>query len=250
MILVVAKHESASLLRSGQTWIMTALLAALFGFLFLKQLEAFIDVQAQLAAQDHPTGLSGFMSVRYLEPLALAFTLVAPLFAMRSFSEEFRQQTYALWQSSPVSTSALVIGKFLGVLIVLAGLVLLAVLMLVLMRWFVRIDPALLLTSFIGLFLCTAACTACGLYFSSLTQHSLVAIIASLALLLILWMLGGANANTAALQGLANLSIANHLRGFFQGYIQSRDLAYFVLMTVLFLGLTIIRLDTLRQSGR
>ena len=250
MIAVVARHESASLLRSGQTWVMAALLAGLFGFLFLKHLEVFIDVQAQLATQDHPTGLSGFMSVRYLEPLALAFTLVAPLFAMRSFSEEFRQQTYALWQSSPVSTSSLVVGKFLGVFVVLAGLVLLAVFMLLFMRFFVSIDLSLLLTACLGLLLCTAACTACGLYFSSLTQHSLVAIIASLALLLILWMLGSTNTDTFALQGLANLSIANHLRGFFQGYIQTRDLAYFVLMTVLFIGLTIIRLDALRQSGQ
>lgn len=250
MIGVVARHESAILLRSGQTWFMAALLTGLFGFLFLKQLEVFIDVQAQLATQDHPTGLSGFMSVRYLEPLALAFTLVAPLFAMRSFSEEFRHQTYALWQSSPVSASSLVVGKFLGVFAVLSGLVLLAVFMLLFMRLFVSVDLLLLLTSCLGLLLCTAACAACGLYFSSLTQHSLVAIIASLALLLILWMLGSANADTFALQGLANLSIANHLRGFFQGYVQTRDLAYFILMTILFLGLTIIRLDALRQSGR
>ena len=250
MIAVVAKHESASLLRSGQTWIMAALLTGLFGFLFLKQLEVFIDIQGQLATQDHPIGLSGYMSVRYLEPLALAFTLVAPLFAMRSFSEEFRQQTYALWQSSPVSSTSLVIGKFLGVFVVLAGLVLLAVLMLLFMRLFVSIDLSLLLTSGLGLLLCTAACTACGLYFSSLTQHSLVAIVASLALLLILWMLGSADAGTFALQGLHNLSIANHLHGFFQGYIQTRDLAYFALVTGLFLGLTIIRLDSLRQSGR
>lgn len=250
MIAVVAKHESASLLRSGQTWVMAALLAALFGFLFLKQLEAFIDIQAQLATQDHPIGLSGFMSVRYLEPLALAFTLVAPMFAMRSFSEEFRQQTFALWQSSPVSTTSLVVGKFLGVFSVLTGLVLMAVLMLLIMRYFISIDLLLLLTSCLGLLLCTAACTACGLYFSSLTKHSLVAIIASLALLLILWMIGSANTNTFALQGLGKLSIANHLHGFFQGYVQSADLAYFVLMTALFLGLTIIRLDALRQNGR
>lgn len=250
MITVVARHESTSLLRSGQTWTMAALLAGLFGFLFLRQLEVFIDVQAQLATQDHPTGLSGFMSVRYLEPLSLAFTLVAPLFAMRSFSDEFRQQTYALWQSSPVSTTSLVVGKFLGVLSVLTGLVLLSVMMLLLMRVFVALDLTLLLTAFLGLLLCAAACTACGLYFSSLTKHSLIAIVSSLALLLILWIIGSASSSTFALQGLSALSLATHLHGFFQGYIRTADLAYFILMIVLFLGLTIIRLDALRQHGR
>lgn len=249
MIGTIARHESTRLLRSGQTWIMSALLAALFGFLFLKQLESFLDLQAQLAAQDHPVGLTGFMSVRYLEPLALAFTLVAPLFAMRSFSDEFRHNTYALWQSSPVSTTALVIGKFSGVLVVLALLVWLAVGLLISMRWYVTVDPALIVSAALGLLLCTSACAACGLFFSSLTRQSIVAIVASLALLLFSWVLGSADFSTAPLQSLASLSIANHLRGFFQGYIHTGDVAFFVLMTLLFLGLSVIRLDSLRQTG-
>ena len=85
---------------------------------------------------------------------------------------------------------------------------------------------------------------------SSLTRHSLVAIVASLALLFMSWMLGSATTGTLPLQGLRDLSIATHLRGFFQGYLQTRDILFFVLMIILFLGLTIIRLDALRQPGR
>ena len=87
------------------------------------------------------------------------------------------------------------------------------------------------------------------MYFSSLTRHALIAIVSSLALLLISWMLGSATAGTVPLEGLCTLSIATHLHGFFQGYVQTRDVAFFVLMTALFLGLTIVRLDSLRQSG-
>lgn len=250
MIGIIARHEGGSLLRSMQVWIITALLAGLFGFQFLKQLEGFLAIQAQLALQDHPVGLTGYMSVRYLEPLALAFTVVAPLFAMRSFSDEFRHQTYALWQSSPVSAVSLALGKFCGVYVVLLGIVLLALGMLALMHWLTPLDWPLLLSAGLGLALCTAACTACGLYFSSLTRHSLIAIVASLALLFISWMLGSAGGGTLPLQGLTDLSIASHLRGFFQGYIQTADVAFFLLMTALFLGLTIIRLDSLRQKGR
>lgn len=249
MIATIARHESTRLLRSGQTWIMAALLAALFGFMFLKQLEAFIDVQVQLAAQDHPVGLTGFLSVRYLEPLALAFTLVAPLFAMRTFSDEFRHNTYALWQSSPVSATALVIGKFAGVLLIMSLLVLLAVSLLICMQLFVRVDFPLIGSATLGLLLCTSACTACGVFFSSLTRQSLIAIVASLALLLFSWVLGSASFSAAPLQFLADLSIANHLRGFFQGYIHTGDIAFFLIITLLFLGLSVIRLDSLRQSG-
>ena len=166
MIATIAKHESMSVIRSLQSWVIAALLSLLFGFLFLRQLEAFITVQATLAQQDHPVGLTGFMSVRYLEPLALAFTFIAPLFAMRSFSDEYRQQTFVLWQSSPVRISLIVIGKFLGLMFIQLLLILLAMAMLASMRLYVTIDLAVLLSAFVGLLLVTSACTACLLYTS------------------------------------------------------------------------------------
>lgn len=250
MILTIARLESKRLLNNVQTWIMAAVLSALFGFLFLKHLESFLDVQSALAALDHPVGLTGFMSVRYLEPLALAFTVVAPLFAMRSFSEEYRHQTFALWQSSPVSAVSLVVGKYIGVLTILVGLVLLAVALLIVMSLWVSIDWRVLTSAAIGLILCTATCTACGLYFSTLTKHSLLAIVSSIALLLFSWLLGSANFAEIPIQFIKDLSIANHLRGFFQGYFQSADVFFFLLSTVLFLALSVIKLDAIRYTGR
>ncbi|MFK7993068.1 MAG: ABC transporter permease [Granulosicoccus sp.] len=249
MILVIARHECLSLLRSAQTWVIAAILALLFGYLFLQQLESFLGVQDQLALQDYPVGLSGYLSVRYLQPLALAFTFIAPLFAMRAFSDEFRQHTYALWQSSPVSSVALVVGKFAGLSFVMLCFVMMAVGMLLIMRLYVPIDLPLVLCATIGLFLCSCAATACGLYFSSLTRHNLVAIISSLALLVLLWLLGSASFGELPVQAISHLSIANHLSGFFQGYLQSADISYFLLMTGMFLALSVIRLDSLRQNG-
>lgn len=249
MITAIARHESASLLRSAQTWVVCALIAGIFGYWFLKQLEVFISIQDQLALQDHPVGLSGYLGVRYLEPLALAFTIVAPLFSMRSFSDEYRQHTYALWQSSPVRAVSLVIGKFLGVCLVLFLLVGLSVLMVGSLGLFVPLDFPVLASAALGLMLCTCACAAVGIFFSSLTQHSLIAIVASLGLLFLLWLIGSATMGELSLQWLSQLSIATHLHGFFQGYINTFDIAYFILMIVLFLGLTVIRLDSLRQNG-
>jgi len=127
MILTIARFEGKRLFNSAQTYLIAAMLSLLFGFLFLKQLEVFLGIQHQLASQDHAIGLTGFMSVRYLEPLALAFTVTCPLFAMRSFSEEYRQQTIAFWQSAPVSSTSLVLGKFLGIMMMPLLLILLAV---------------------------------------------------------------------------------------------------------------------------
>ena len=88
MIATVTQFECQSLLRSVQTWIIAGVMAVLFAFLFLQALETFLEVQPTLALQDHPTGVSGFLSVRYLAPLVMIFALVAPLLAMKSFSDE------------------------------------------------------------------------------------------------------------------------------------------------------------------
>jgi len=245
----IAKFESGSLLRSPQTWIVCAVIAAIFGYLFLQSLEQFLTIQPSLALQDHPPGLTGFLSARFLATLAPLFSVLGPLFAMRSFSDEFRHQTLALWQSSPVSNIALVLGKFMGVLVPLMLLALLAAVMPAVMGLMVDIDILTLLSASFGLLLCAAACAAIGVYFSSLTKQPLIAIAASLGLVAMLWLLGSANFTNPVMQGLQQLSISHHLSGFFQGYLQSKDIFYFVLLTGLFLALTVIRLGSLRNSG-
>ena len=249
MIGVVARHEAMSLLRSAQTWILAAILALLCGYLFLRQLETFIGVQDQLALQDYPVGLSGFLSTQYLQPLSILFSLVAPLLAMRAFSEEFRQNTYALWQSSPVSSVSLVLGKFAGLCLSMSLFVGISVAMLLVMRVYIPIDLPLVLSAAMGLLLCSFAAIACGMYFSSLTQHSMIAIVASLATIILFWLLGSADFGELPLQAIRNLSMATHLSGFFQGFLNTASIAYFLLAISLFLALTVIRLDALRQNG-
>ena len=249
MIATIAKFESSTLLRSPQTWAVCAVIAAIFGYLFLQSLEQFLKVQPSLALQDHPPGLTGYLSARFLAILTPLFSVLGPLFAMRSFSDEFRHQTMALWQSSPVSDLSLVLGKFAGVLIPLLLLALLAAAMPAAMGLIVDIDVTTLLSAAMGLFLCAAACAAIGVYFSSLTRQPMVAIIASLGVVALLWLLGSASFSNPAMQALQQLSLSNHLSGFFQGYLQSKDILYFVLLAVLFLALTVIRLGSLRNSG-
>lgn len=251
MIGTIVGFETRSLLRAAQTWVIAAVLAIVFGYLFLQALETYLDVQPSLALQDHPTGLSGFLSVRYLAPLVMVFALIAPLLAMKSFSDEYRQHTMALWQSSPVSTIGLVVGKFIGVSVVVLLLVAIACLIPLFMRLFTPIDLGVLASSVLGLTLASLAFASIGMFFSSLTRHAIVAVAASIMLLLLLWLLGSASTagNTLA-NSLAMFSMPNHLAGFFQGYVGSADVAYFVVLTLLFISLTIVRLDALRHSGQ
>lgn len=251
MIGTIAGFESRSLLRAAQTWVIAAVLAIVFAYLFLQALETYLEIQPSLALQDHPTGLSGFLSVRYLAPLVMVFALIAPLLAMKSFSDEYRQHTLALWQSSPVSTTALVIGKFMGVATVILLLVLVACLIPLFMRLFTPLDLGVLASSALGLTLASLSFAAIGMFFSSITRHAIIAVAASVLLLMLLWLIGSlSNGGNAFVSALTLFSIPTHLASFFQGYIGTGDVAYFVVLSVLFIALTIIRLDSMRHSGR
>jgi len=250
MIGVIAKHESSSLMRLPVTWVIAALLAATFAFLFLQQVETFLAQQAELALMDHPPGLTAWLATRFLAPASIVTLLLGPLFAMRSFSDEYRLETLALWQSSPVSTTALVLGKFLGVTLVLCALLSITLLLFFGLSLVGRLDWLQVTSAMLGMYLLAAACIATGLFFSSLTRHAMVAVLASLAMLALIWLAGAASFSSIPVPGLQAASIANHIGGFHQGYLASNDILYFVLYIILFLVLTIIRLDALRHVNR
>lgn len=249
MIGTIAVFESRSLCRSPQTWLIAGVTTVIFAYLFLQALETYLNVQPSLAMQDHPTGLSGFLSVRYLAPLVIVFALIAPLLAMKSFSDEYRQQTLPLWQSSPVSTTALVVGKFVGVSAVMVLLIATACFIALFMRLFTPLDLGVLSASALGLTLASLAFTAIGLFFSSMTRHAIIAVAMSVMVLVLLWLLGSAATQSSLMNALQLFSIPTHLSGFFQGYVGSGDVAYFVVLTICFVAMTIVRMDSLRQSG-
>ncbi len=249
MIGVIAKHESRQLLRLPVTWVITSLLAGLFAFLFLQQVEVYLSRQAELALLDHAPGLSAWLTTRFVAPASLVTLILGPLFAMRSFSDEFRLDTLALWQSSPVSTIALVVGKFLGVAGVLCGALSMVWLLFLGISWVSPLDWQQVASAMLGLYLLASACVATGLFFSCLTKHAMVAVLASLATLALLWLLGTAAFNAVPVPALQAASLAQHISGFHQGYIATNDIAYFVLYTGLLLTLTIIRLDALRHTN-
>ena len=257
MIGAIARHDAGAQLRSAQTWLIAALLAGLCGFLFLQRIEDWLALQSTLALADNPPGLSGFLAARFLAPLAMLFALVAPLFAMRAFSDDLRTGAAALWQSAPVSDVALVLGKFLGALLVPLALVALVAAMTLSMAPFVRVDAGALAAATLGLALATAAFASIGLFFSSLTRHATVAVLGAFAVVLLLWLIGsGADAAAAAggealpLDALRALAVGERLGGFFQGYVRSGDALYLLLLIALFLALSVIRLDALRHRPR
>ena len=249
-MLTIAAREFNALFRSPMAWIVAAVLQVFFAWYFLSTLEQYLAVQDKLALQDHAPGITAFVTFRYLAPCSALLLLICPLLTMRTYADEYRHGTFTLLRTAPVSTTAIVGGKFLGVYAFISCLLCLAMLMPLSLVFITRIDFATLLWSLAGLLAVAALCSSVGLLFSSLTRHTLVAAITSSTVLIILWVIGKhAVSSPSVQQVLQTLATSSHLGSFFQGLVSSRDIVYFALLTSLFIGLTIIRIGQLGWQG-
>ena len=247
MIRLLAMRELRSLFAMPSTWFILAALQFIFAWFFLARLEAFLEVQPQLAQLANPPGVTTTVAAPIFNTVALLLMMLVPMFTMRLIAEERRNQTLALLLSSPLSGLHIVFGKFLGLLIFLAVLMTGVPLMLYTLALGTALDHGLLLSNMLGLLLLTASYIALGLYISALTAQPIIAAIGAFAVLIGLWLADiGAVAENSPWHSISPL---NHFQNFNNGLLDSRDAAFFILFTVVFLLLTMKRLHNNRRYG-
>ena len=176
--------------------------------------------------------------------------LYIPLITMSSFSTEYSRGTFKLIQTSPVKDVQVVAGKF-GALMVYAFLLVLVILFVTLIcSWYVpNLDFKYILGSLLGFFLLTNTFLAIGLFISSLTSSQVIAALVTFSVLGVLRVLSGVGQDIPYVNDLLYwLSLSDRGRQMMDGLISSKNVIYFVMITLLFLCLTVIRLDTFRNK--
>lgn len=247
MIRLLALRELRSLFSMPSTWFALAVLQFIFAWFFLARLDAFLEIQPQLAQLANPPGVTITIAAPLFNTAALLLMMLAPMFTMRLIAEERRNQTFTLLLSAPLSSRHIVLGKFFGLLIFLAALMAGLPLMLYTLAFGTALDHGLLLGNMLGLLLLTASYVAVGLYVSALTTQPVIAAIGALAVLVGLWL---ADIGTAAEDSPWHLiSPLNHFQNFNAGLLDSGDAAFFVLFSAFFLLLAMRRIHNNRRYG-
>lgn len=245
MILTIARKEFRSLFAAPSTWLILGALQFLFAWFFLARLDAYLQVQAQLALVANAPGATVSVASPLFGTLALMLMMLIPLFTMRLLAEERRNQTLALLLAAPVSSSQIVLGKFLSLALFIALIIASCTAMLALLGLGTHIDTGLLITNAAGLILLTSCYAALGLYLSSLTKQPIVAAMSATALSFGLWLVDIASADSS--NGLRALSPTAHAQSMNAGLILSADILYFLLFIATFLLLTIRRVNNNRM---
>ena len=168
--------------------------------------------------------------------------LLIPAITMRSFSDEYEQGTYELLRTLPISPIQLVLAKFFGsFLIVFIAILptLLYAISLDSLSMTGGLDWGATLGSYLGLFNLAMVYTAVGVFTSSTTKNSLVALLVSIVVSILLFK----GFEWVSLFGLMKggfgfyvlqLGLSHHYQNMSKGVITVTDLIYFLSITTLF----------------
>lgn len=250
-IVTIALREFRSLFLSPLAWAILAVVQIIMAYMFLIQLDAFVQLQPQLAAREGAPGLTDIVIAPLLGNAAIVLLLVAPMLTMRLISEERRSQSLTLLFSAPVSMTEIILGKYIGIVAFFLVILALIVFMpLTLVLGGNALDMGKFAAGVLGLALMIASFAALGLFMSVLTSYPGVAAVSSFGVLLLLWILDWAGGKETAASGLFGyLSLVRHYESFLKGVFNSADLLYYLLFIATFLVLAIRRLDADRLQG-
>jgi len=243
IVLAIAWKELQLYFTSFLFYALAAVFLVLSGYFFYTNLDFYV----RFGGMNEVRGLWQYQFLDMRE----RFLVLIPLLTMRLFAEERRLGTLELLWTYPLRDGEIIAAKFVScLLVVTAMLAATAVYPAVLSRLH-PVDVGPLVAGYLGLWLLAAAFVACGLFVSALTDSQLVAAAATYGVLVLFWMLtwNEAAVSAGALGVLKPLSLFDRFAVFAQGGIDTRDVAYLVLFTATFLGLTFFALDARRWRG-
>ncbi len=183
-----------------------------------------------------------------IAPWILLFLI--PAVTMRSISEEKKQGTLELLLTKPIKNWHLVLGKYFGslslIIIALTPSILYIIAIYQLGKPVGNLDIGSTIGSYIALLLLAASYTAMGIFSSSVTNNQIVAFLMGLFLCFIFYFgfgsLGNYNLSGTSYYFFEQLGMQLHYERMGQGIIDTRDVFYFMSITVFFIATTIFYL--------
>ncbi|MBT6275937.1 MAG: ABC transporter permease subunit, partial [Chromatiales bacterium] len=234
------RRELLSLFLSPLAWAVMAIVQGLMAYVFLRLLQGFSDAQGKLQGLPGAPGITRLVAMPLFEVAAFVLVLVIPLITMRLIAEERRTGSIELLLSAPLTSTQIVLGKFVGAYEFVLCLLVLIVAMPTSLALGATLDVGQMFAGSLALVILSATFTSTGLYMSTLTAQPFMAAVSTFGLLLFAWLI---DAGVEPDGVLAYLSVLNHFRGLLRGVIDSRDLAYFALINIALITLAVRRFN-------
>ena len=217
---------------------------------------------------------NSYNTAAYFTIMIFALVILIPLLTMRSFAEERKLKTEQLLLTAPVSITAMVLGKYFASLTMFVGCVLASCINFIPLYTVARAeregDPysithigpvtSQIVGSVIAVILIGAAFIAIGLFISSLTENQLSAAVITIAVILIMVVMGMVNDIGSDSEGnrlISNyvvrfvidwISVFSRFSYFTYGIFDFAALIYYLSLALVFIFLT-VRIYEKRRWG-
>ena len=246
-VLAIAGKELRSYFASPIAFVIIGLFALLFGLFFQAYLRVFVEQSQRMAMM----GGGGNVNVNeqmirgVLQNAAVIILFVMPMITMRTYAEEKRSGTIELLLTSPLTDAQIIVGKFLGAMLLVTMIDVAILFRLGNPEW----RPVVV--GYLGLLLMGGAFISVGLLISSLTKNQIVAGFMTFAVFLILWIVSwfADGAGPVLREVLLDLSITDHFDDFTKGIIDTKHLVYYLGFITFGLFLTAKSVDSERWRG-
>ncbi|MBP6794535.1 MAG: ABC transporter permease subunit [Saprospiraceae bacterium] len=227
-VMVIAKKEFGSFFDSLVAYILLAAFLGFSGF--------FTWIQGSDIFMRREADLDVFFSVARW---TLFFFI--PALTMKMVAEEKKTGTIEMLLTKAVTDREVVIGKFVGCLMLVGVALVFTLPYYVSVSWLGKMDHGATITGYLGLLLMSAAYIAIGIFASSVTNNQIVAFLLALLIgiffhLLFDFIAAGSSGYISEL--FQTLSLTNHYDSISRGVLDSKDIIYFLSITGLGLFLS------------
>jgi gliding motility-associated transport system permease protein len=252
-VLTIAGKELRSYFVSPIAYVVLTGFLLLGGWFFFNLLARFNFLLSLYSSFRNPEAmtrlnLNDFVIAPLLHNLSVVLVILVPVITMRSFAEEKRTGTYELLMTSPLSITAIVLGKFLGAFVFALLMVALTGIYPLILLLYGNPELGIIASGYLGLVLLATAFISVGLLTSSFTENQIIAAVSCLVTLLLLYIISWPAETSGPVMSavLRYLSLTEHFSDMVKGVIDTSDVAYFASVILLSLFLTQRSVESVR----
>ncbi len=232
-MVAIARRELDSYFATPLGWVVLCGFVVITGFFFSTFLVQFN--QYALSAGFDPYGAGAVDLNEALVPMlfsnwTVVLMLMCPAISMRIFSEDIKQRSFELLLSSPISSGAIVLGKFLGAMGFLSVAFAATLYQPAVLYWLGSPDPGVLTGSYLSVMLFAACCVSVGMLASSFTNSQIVAFMVTFVSLLVLYLLPWVTEGSTRdwVSALGDVGMGAHIQELGKGLVHLDDMVYFL----------------------
>lgn len=254
-VLTLFGRDLKSYFSSPVAWVVIGLFLVITGVFFYLLTSSFLQYSvnlqwqaARLRQPPPPVNVNHMIIRPFFSNMSVITLFMLPMITMRIFSEDKRTGTMELLLTSPVTTTQIVLGKFLAAFVLYTVMVLTTCVYPLVIIFFGEPDVWPVVVSYAGVLAMGAASIGLGMWISSMTENQIIAAVGTFVALLFLWLVGWfSNFTTGFLGGFFKyVSIVEHFDDFSKGILDTGHVAYYVSLGGIALFLAHQSIESLR----